>query len=70
MPALRLLELQQGLESQLVQCQLLLAQAMAPADEPGLSAEAAWLYSIVSVLLVVFAGMMAGLTLGLLSLDK
>jgi hypothetical protein len=64
------LTLEQGLQTQLAQCQLLLAEATAHADEPGLSPQAAWAYAIISVLLVVFAGCMAGLTLGLLSLDK
>ncbi|KAL4420313.1 hypothetical protein ABPG77_010218 [Micractinium sp. CCAP 211/92] len=39
-------------------------------EDNSLSSGATAVYIIVSVLLVVFAGMMAGLTLGLLSLDK
>ncbi|KAL4434431.1 hypothetical protein ABPG75_000872 [Micractinium tetrahymenae] len=39
-------------------------------EDHSLSSGAAAVYIIVSVLLVCFAGMMAGLTLGLLSLDK
>ena len=62
---------QHSLQIQLAQCQLLLAEATARgADEPGLSPGAVWAYALTSVLLVIFAGAMAGLTLGLLSLDK
>ena len=58
---------QRDLHRQLAQCEQLLAEAVAHADEPELSSEEAWFYAIVSVLLVIFAGLMAGLTLGLLS---
>lgn len=43
--------------------------SMEPAHEAPLSAEITALYAIIVVLLVLGAGLMSGLTLGLLSLD-
>ncbi len=64
------------LEYQLHQCQAALAEAFRVAHGAGdegegeLTPELRVLFVAISVLLVLFAGLMAGLTLGLLSLDK
>ena len=60
-----------SLAEALQQCQMELASALLRRDdEEELSpTEEAWLVAI-SVALIIFAGLMAGLTLGLLSLDK
>lgn len=53
----------------LQQCQLELATLQLREDDEELSAQERLAYIATSVFLVVFAGLMAGLTLGLLSLD-
>lgn len=68
-----------ALLAELAQCRDALAAAAAAAaaaavqgEEPegGLTPEMRLAFIITSIVLVLFAGMMAGLTLGLLSLDK
>lgn len=53
----------------LQQCQVELAMLRLREDDEELSAQERLAYIATSVFLVVFAGLMAGLTLGLLSLD-
>ncbi len=72
-----------ALHAQLAQCQEALALGGGAAHAAGaaaatldlrsegdLSPEATVAFIVISVVLVIFAGIMAGLTLGLLSLDK
>lgn len=68
-----------SLETRLAQCQEALAlgggvgpiaAATVQRPEGDLPPETALAFAVTSVLLVIFAGLMAGLTLGLLSLDK
>lgn len=61
-----------SLADALQQCQMELASALLRHDDDPRElspTEEAWLVAI-SVALIIFAGLMAGLTLGLLSLDK
>jgi len=59
-------------QASLSQChdQLMLATSASLHKDEDLSPEQTVAFVIVSVLLVVFSGAMAGLTLGLLSLDR
>jgi hypothetical protein len=60
----------QALTSELEQCRDALAAAAVAAREEPLTPELRLAFIVISVLLVLFAGLMAGLTLGLLSLDR
>lgn len=60
----------EALAEALQQCQAALASVQLRDGEEELSATERFWFICISCFLVVFAGLMAGLTLGLLSLDK
>lgn len=60
----------EALAEALQQCQAALASVQLRDDDEELSAAERLWFTCISCFLVVFAGLMAGLTLGLLSLDK